>query len=744
MDGNGITQVPAAGTKSWFTSEVQSLQGQMAALQQAMEASRHAVEAFHVRAAANLEESERRYRDLFDNVLTGVYQIGPDGRILLANPAFVRLLGYNTGEDWSRWRMQPPAELEGVGCSHVLGFERTLVRRDGVPITVRESCRAVRDEAGNTLYYEGVVEDITGQKKAELLEHDCRRLLERVARNEPLDGILQGLVELFERQVSGSVCAILLASEDRLVPAAIESLPEAGRQALSSGLPLDTDLKSLTRLFGFPESEYSVIQSGTGASLGAVLACYGVPLGLSETGRTILETVSRLASVAVEHRNLCEDLERQATRDKLTGLPNRSMLEARLAAALCQRCSGALCWIDLDRFKEINDTLGHPVGDQLLALAAARLAPLVPPGGVLARMGGDEFAVLVPGLDEGSASEFCGTLIGALRAPFQLNGFELFVTGSIGVALYPRDGQSPAELQQNADAAMYRAKSEGRDNFAIYDTGLSTATRDRMEIANGLRRALERDEFELYYQPQVDLDGSLKGLEALLRWAHPTRGLLAPGQFIDIAEETGLIVPIGSWVLETACRQCREWNAGRHPPLKIAVNVSALQFYFSDLVDVVRAALQKTGLPPSCLELEITETLVVRDARKCAAELDQLRRLGVTIAIDDFGTGYSCLSYLRRLPVDVLKIDRSFLDDVESQSASAVLQAITVLAHSLGLNVVAEGIERKEQIPILRRLGIDLAQGYYLCRPKPAEEIRRLYQLAGRVPIAKSVRPESC
>ena len=727
MERNGVSLVPEGGTKSWFTSEVQSLQGQMAALQQAMEASRHAVEAFHKRAAANLEASERRYQDLFDNVLTGVYQMGPDGRILLANPAFVRLLGYDTAEELSQCRMEPPPEL--ASCSHILGFERSFTRRDGVPVTVRESCRAVRDELGRALYYEGVVEDMTGQKKAELFEQDCRRLLERVARNEPLSAVLDELVSLFERQVSGSVCAILLASERRLLPAAVATLPEASRHALARGVPLDVDLPSLARLLGYTHSDSSVIHSGSGERLGAVLAGYRVPQHRTEAGRQILETVSRLASVAIEHRNLCDDLERQSTRDKLTGLANRGILEARLAAALGAGCHGALCWIDLDRFKEINDTLGHPIGDQLLAQAAARLEPIIPPGGVLARIGGDEFAVLVPGATDTEAQTFAQSLLSALRKPFELNNFELFVTGSIGVALYPRDGKSPSELQQNADAAMYRAKNEGRDSCAIYDAGLSAAARDRMELANGLRRALERNELELHYQPQVDLDGRLCGLEALLRWTHPTRGLLAPAHFIDIAEETGLIVPIGTWVIEEACRQCRKWNTRRQVPLKIAVNVSALQFYFSDLVEVVRAALQKTGLPPSCLELEITESLVVRDARKCAAELDQLRTLGVTIAIDDFGTGYSCLSYLRRLPVDVLKIDRSFLEDVESQSASAVLQAITVLAHSLGLNVVAEGIERKEQIPVLRRLGIDLAQGYYLGRPKPVNEIERIYNL---------------
>jgi EAL domain-containing protein (putative c-di-GMP-specific phosphodiesterase class I) len=261
-----------------------------------------------------------------------------------------------------------------------------------------------------------------------------------------------------------------------------------------------------------------------------------------------------------------------------------------------------------------------------------------------------------------------------------------------------------------------------------------------MEIAQGLRRALERNEFQLFYQPQADLSGRIRGFEALLRWQHPSRGLLTPDEFIGIAEETGLIVPIGTWVIDEACRQASRWNTGRAQPVKVAVNVSSLQFYFSDLAAIVRAALEKTAVRPEWLELELTESILIRDKANCATDLRQLRSLGITIAIDDFGTGYSCLSYLRQLPVDVLKIDRSFLTGIDSPSGAAVLEAITALAHSLQLRVVAEGVEGHPQMQAIRRLGVDLAQGFLIGRPEPAEAVMQMLESAWAAdsPLARS------
>jgi diguanylate cyclase (GGDEF)-like protein len=414
--------------------------------------------------------------------------------------------------------------------------------------------------------------------------------------------------------------------------------------------------------------------------------------------------------------------------------------EERLASAIERagdRQRLALVWIDLDRFKEINDTLGHQIGDELIRLVALRLLPAVRGRSVVARTGGDEFAVLMPDCENDSeVALYAQELLDCLQAPFQINGCEIFVTASVGVAVYPDHGQTATELQQNADAAMYEVKSRGRDGIGFYEAALGDGIRERMELANSLRRAVERNELELHYQPQVDFDGNLRGLEALLRWKHPLKGTLMPGHFIDIAEETGLIVPIGAWVLEEACRRCAEWNAERTEPIVMAVNVSSLQFYFSDLLEVVQRALAKTGLAPSCLEIELTESLLMRDAHQSSIELQKLRSLGVTIAVDDFGTGYSSLSYLQRLPVDLLKIDRSFLEHIDSKSAFAVVQAITALAHALNLRVVAEGVEKEHQMTMLRHMGVDLAQGYLIGRPVPqAVTGKLLQQWAAPVPL---------
>jgi diguanylate cyclase (GGDEF)-like protein len=445
----------------------------------------------------------------------------------------------------------------------------------------------------------------------------------------------------------------------------------------------------------------------------------------------ILQTACGLASIALEHTRLCESLKSQASRDTLTGLANRNMLERRLASALQTHDGLALCWLDLDRFKEINESLGHSVGDELLRQVSARLQDHVPDRTTLARMGGDEFALVLPGADSETASAVSRNVLSALHAPFQLNGLELFVTASVGIALYPEHGLNVSELQQNADAAMYRAKSGGRNRFAIYEEDISITVRERMEIAQGLRRALQRNELRLFFQPQANLAGRIVGFEALLRWEHPNRGLLTPADFIGTAEETGLIVPIGTWVIEEACRQASRWNEGREKPLKVAVNVSSLQFYFSDLAEVVASALEKTGLPPECLELELTESILVRDTANCATDLKRLRSLGITIAIDDFGTGYSCLSYLQQLPVDVVKVDRSFLADLNSRSGAAVLEAITALAHSLCLQVIAEGVERDDQMHALREFGVDLVQGYLIGVPEPAGVVTKMISSGG-------------
>jgi diguanylate cyclase (GGDEF)-like protein len=459
--------------------------------------------------------------------------------------------------------------------------------------------------------------------------------------------------------------------------------------------------------------------------LGTIAVYHTVCTHPSQPELELLEMTSRLAGIALEHRQVLLDLERRAKYDSLSGLANRSLLEDRLESALeyarNHRAPLGLLWIDLDRFKEINDTLGHRIGDLLLRQVAQRLSRCCIPAHTLARMGGDEFALLLPQIAGRATVEECAqSILDALRAAFQIEGYELYVTASIGICVYPEDGLDSATLQRNADRAMYRAKSRGRNGFHRYEREAGVGALERLNLESNMRRALERNEFELFYQPQVDLNGKLKGMEALLRWNHPKHGLLCPVHFISIAEESGLIVPIGAWVVQQACRQLAAWrNASRS--LKIAVNVSALQFYYADFVEMVREALASNRIDPSCLEIELTETLVMRNYEESARQLEKLRALGVSIAIDDFGTGYSCLSHLQRLPVNALKIDRSFLAEIELSTNAAVVTAIAMLSRSLGLSVIAEGIERPEQIEVLKKIGVDLVQGYLVGRPLPAD-----------------------
>lgn len=400
----------------------------------------------------------------------------------------------------------------------------------------------------------------------------------------------------------------------------------------------------------------------------------------------------------------------------LGGASAYTALEARLTEIL--PASGALLWIDIIHFRDVTELLGHRVGEELVHQLEIRITRRMPAEAIFAHASGSQFAAFVPGLDRTAAEKLAAALVADIEQPFLLNGVEMSVGSQVAVALCPEHGSGVAELTQSAEAALHAARTSSRSGYTVYDSSAGEEARSRAELSTDLRRALDRGELELFYQPQVSLSGEVRALEALLRWRHPAKGLLVPARFMDIAEETGLIVPIGAWVLEEACRRCIVWNQDRALPVKVCVNVSALQFYFSDLTDMVRGVLQRTGLPPRLLELELTETLLLRDTPKCCQDLEAIRKLGVTIAIDDFGTGYSSLGYLRKLPVDVVKIDRSYVADLQPGGMPALVEAITLMAHGLGLQVVAEGIERTEQVDMLRDLSVDLVQGYLFGRPR--------------------------
>jgi len=428
-----------------------------------------------------------------------------------------------------------------------------------------------------------------------------------------------------------------------------------------------------------------------------------------------------------------EETERLARRDFLTGLPNRALLAERLGHALAtaERDGShlAVLFLDLDRFKHVNDSMGHSAGDKLLTQVAERLSQVLRKEDTLARMGGDEFVVVMEHLQHGrDAAVLAEKLIQTLLQPIAIGDTPLYLTTSIGISLYPRDATTAEGLVSDADAAMYRAKESGRNTFQFYTPELTQFAHEQVTLVSDLKHALERQELELHYQPQVTLaDGKLFGVEALLRWRHGKTGLIMPDRFIPLAEETGLIVPIGAWVLQEACAQAKRWLDAGLPLQRISVNVAGPQLQRGDMLKTVERTLAETGLPPGILELEVTESFIMVKTESIINTLKSLRRLGVTIAVDDFGTGHSSLSRLKRLPIDRLKIDRTFVQDLPAdEDDTAITRAIIALGKSLGLRIIAEGVESAAQAQLLLHEGCHEAQGYYYSRPVTADAIPEL------------------
>ena len=436
----------------------------------------------------------------------------------------------------------------------------------------------------------------------------------------------------------------------------------------------------------------------------------------------------------------------QAHHDTLTGLPNRMLLLDRIEHAIAETDrDGHALWVvfvDLDRFKRINDSLGHKSGDLLLQDVAQRMQACLRPCDTIARLGGDEFVLVLSDAPTGSLSPgLIQRLLDAVRVPFSAGGNVILISCSAGIAVYPGDAGSADLLVERADMAMYRAKEAGRDRVHFYTAEMNALAMARLRLESALRNALEANEFVLHYQPQMDLaSGRIVGVEALLRWQQARPGLTQPGEFIGVAEEIGLIVPLGKWVLATACAQAVAWQKNGCPNVRMAVNLSARQFAQNDLVAMITAVLQHSGLDPSLLEIEITESLMMADVEQAVATLGDLKRLGVRVSVDDFGTGYSSLYYLKRFPIDVLKIDRSFVRDIANDAGdAAIVAAIISLAHSLGLSVVAEGVEQQAQLSSLARCGCNTIQGYLISPPMHAEALEHFLRAGPAAPALPQV-----
>ncbi|WP_353224506.1 EAL domain-containing protein [Salinisphaera sp. C84B14] len=435
-----------------------------------------------------------------------------------------------------------------------------------------------------------------------------------------------------------------------------------------------------------------------------------------------------------------------ATHDALTRLPNRTLFNQSLTMAIAAEHRFAVLFIDLDRFKFINDSLGHEAGDQLLQTVASRLRACTSPTNMVARLGGDEFVVLIEQDERAGALEaVADTILDTILQPVCLNGHDYRVTASVGISIYPQDARDASSLLKQADMAMYCAKDEGKNNYQFYAAELEHRSLVRMRLENNLRCALEKDQFELAYQAKISLaDSRIVGVEALLRWHCEELGTVMPGQFLPLAEELGLIVPIGRWVLETACEQNMAWQRAGLPPVPIAVNISAVQLSDQTLVSHVRAVLERTGMAPNLLELEITETAVMRDIARALALLAEMKKLGVMIAIDDFGTGYSSLTQLRELPVDTLKIDRSFVSELATnRTDQSIARAIITMGKNLSLNVIAEGVETAEQEAFLRAEACDSMQGFYFSRPTAATLFAELLGASTTAQTSASARMQA-
>ena len=690
-------------------------------------------------AETALRDSEQRYRKLVEDASDTIFTIDLAGNLTSVNSSGERVSGYSrqellgmnvrqlaAPEDVVRVRRAIENRFRGGNANPL---EAELLARDGSRVSVEVSGR-LQFKNGAPAGMQCIARDVSQRKRTERLEQNRREVLEMVAQNRELEAVLCRLEAMVEQYYPGSTARIELSGDlafEDFPPPRPSPAPEQCRGHLK--VP---------------------ILACDGADLGSLALCRPDPWEAAESEQVLLDSLAKLASIALEHRQLTDRLAHQAQHDPLTGLPNRTLLDDRLrqAIGLARRQNSmlAVLYVDLDHFKYINDTLGHPVGDLLLKEAAKRMEGAVRESDTLARMGGDEFVAVLYGVENIRDAQAAGErILDILREPFHVRGHELFSTASVGMSIFPRDGQDAATLQKHADLAMYEAKNRGRNRFQSFAPALNTASHERLEIENQLHRALDRGELVLHYQPQFELPSRrMAGVEALLRWEHPKWGLLPPGRFIPVAEESGLIIPISLWVLQQACRQHQLWRLAGYAPVRVAVNISATQFLRSNLAEKVAQILAAHHMEPGYLELELTEGVLMRDAADSARQLAELRALGVLISIDDFGTGYSSLSYLQRLPIDDLKIDKCFVESIHrADGTETLVEAIIGLAHGLHVTATAEGVEDEEELAALCALGCDRVQGFLLARPEPADYWNAQW-LAGRPGAPPRIATDLC
>jgi len=733
------------------------------------------------RVEAALRSSERRFRALIEHSIDSTVVLERDGRVLYASPSTNEMSGF------------PPGSMVGEGFLELVHPDDVDLVRDALatsspdPRRQRELTFRALHADGRWLTIEalaldlsddpsvqGVVltgRDVTSQHEAAAAartseEHlrEQASILEMIATSTALPETLAEMCRMVEGQLAGVRCTVLLVGGDGSVlrHGAAPSFPVGFVQAID-GLPIaeGSAVCGTAAARGEAVMVADLVTDPTCAPYAdlarehAIHGCWSTPIRASSdeqvlgtfaayvdevrlpspTEESMLESVVQLASIAIERSAFEDRLAHQAHHDPLTALPNRTLFGELLEHALrrAQRSASALAvlFLDLDRFKVVNDSLGHDAGDELLAALAQRLSAALRPGDIVARFGGDEFTVLcedlVPTSADRQAIGVAERLLDALREPFLVESEEQFVSASVGIAIGLTGLERPEALVRDADAAMYRAKERGKGRVEIFDEDMRERARERHEIENALHRAVARDEFRVFFQPVISLhDGMCIGVEALVRWQHPDRGLLGPSDFLVQAEETGLVIPIGGIVLEEACRRGVEWRRSVPNPsrFRLSVNLSGRQLVHADVPDLVAGILDRTGLVASALCIEITETVLMEDVDAGIRAVKALKALGVQASIDDFGTGYSALGYLRQFPVDEVKIDRSFVERLGSDPEdAAIISAVVSLGHALGVTVTGEGVETVAQLETLRSLGVDAAQGFLFAPPQPADDL---------------------
>lgn len=706
------------------------------------------------------------YKSFFEFNHDACYALDRDGNFLLLNDAAEEIIGYSKKEI---------LKMSFISLIKEDYFEKTIRHFDCVlhgncnilNVSIKHKNGKIVDlyVTAAPIYLDGQIygivgtaRDVTEKNNLEKLLVGQNNVLEMIAKGYPLSDILDSIIYLVEEISNGGKCSILLVNENgrKLVLGSAPNLPveyskkingiriapsegSCGSAAYFNHPIIVSDIandslwenyQEIALKYGLKSCWSSPICDNQRKVLGVFGLYHDEPRFPEKEDMKLLEKATQLTSLVVQHYQAEERINFMSFYDDLTKLPNRRLFDKKVNNVIKNNKSAqgqmfGIMFLDLDRFKLINDTLGHCIGDLLLKSVGERLQSCISDKDTPARQGGDEFSILVNDISKNEVSLIAERILKELSKPYFIEGHEIFITPSIGISLYPFDGENAEELLRKADVSMYQAKKRGRNSFQFYHSKFDKKTYDQLELENELRKALDKNEFILHYQPIIDLStNKVSGVEALIRWAHPKHGLVPPDRFIPIAEETGMIVSIGEWALKTACRQLKKMHTYGLKTM-VSINISFRQFYQPNLIFVVNQILKETGIDPQNITIEITESMTI-DVDSAMTILNDLKNLGIKISIDDFGTGYSSLSYLKKFPIDYLKIDQSFIRDIDiSNYDRNIATTIILMAQNLGVGVIAEGVETSEQLEFLRLYNCNEAQGFLFSKPLSAEELKK-------------------